>query len=90
MLRPENALTPSLLRREAIQLAVVAVASLAAFLSDVRVLKIVVGIVDLLVAGIAATALVIAWRAVGRTGALVVYLSAWVVLVALAAANFFA
>jgi hypothetical protein len=88
VLRPENALTPRLIRREAIQLAVVVVASLAALLSGVTVLQIVAGVVDLIVAAVAAIALVVAWRAVGRVRALALYLAGAAILVALAVANF--
>ena len=44
--RPESTLNPKTLRREAVQLAIVAAGSLAVFFTGVRALQIVVGIID--------------------------------------------
>jgi hypothetical protein len=88
MLRPESAFTPKLIRREARQLAAVTLATFVAWLSGIRVLQLVAGALDVLVACIAAIALVVAWRAVGVTRVLLLYVAAVIVLVALAAANF--
>jgi hypothetical protein len=87
-IRPESTLNPKTLRREAIQLGVVAVASLAAFVTGVRVLQIVVGVVDVLACIITAIAAVVAWRVGGRGTSVGLYAIAAPVFAALAIANF--
>ena len=87
-LRPENALTPRLVRREAIQLGVIAVLTLIALVVAPSGLRIAAGIVDVIAAVLAAVALTVAWRAGGRGRALAVYAAALVVFVLLAALNF--
>ena len=57
--RPESTLNPKTLRREAIQLAIVAAVSLGLYFTGVRALQIVVGVVDMfacVITAIAATA----------------------------------
>ena len=45
--RPESTLNPKTLRREAIQLAIVAVVSIGLYFTGVRALQIVVGVIDM-------------------------------------------
>ena len=45
--RPESTLNPKTLRREAIQLAIVAVASVGIYFTGVRALQIITGVVDI-------------------------------------------
>jgi hypothetical protein len=84
-LRPENALTPGLLRRELLQLSAVAVVSLFALLFGV--LQLVVGVVDFVVAVVTAVAVVVAWRVGGSRVAVAVYALAFVGFIALAVVN---
>jgi hypothetical protein len=86
--RPESTLNPKTLRREAVQLAIVAAGSLAVFFTGVRALQIVVGIIDVfacIITGIAAT---VAWRVGGRGMSVGLYAVAAPVFAALAVANF--
>lgn len=86
--RPESTLNPKTLRREAIQLGIVAAVSLALVFVEVRALQIVVGIVDVvacIITGIAAT---VAWRVGGRGLSVALYAVASPVFAALAVANF--
>ena len=54
--RPESTLNPKTLRREAVQLAVVAVASVGIYFTGVRALQIIVGVVDMFACVITAIA----------------------------------
>jgi hypothetical protein len=72
-LRPRNALTPKLVRREALQLSVVAALSLLALLFAPMVLRVVTGVVDIAAALLTAVACVVTWKAVGPSKALAVY-----------------
>lgn len=86
--RPESTLNPKTLRREAVQLGVVAAVSLALVFVEVRALQIVVGIIDVfacIITGIAAT---VAWRVGGRGLSVGLYAAASPVFAALAVANF--
>lgn len=86
--RPETALNPRALRRESIQLAVLAAVSVAAVIVGNTVFEIVAGILDVLAALLTAIAAIVAWRVGGRAAALGLYLVAAVVFAALAAVNF--
>ena len=86
-LRPENALTPRLVRREAIQLGVIAVLTLVALVVAPHGLRIAAGLVDVIAALLATVALTVAWRAGGRGQALGLYAVALAVFVLLAALN---
>jgi hypothetical protein len=86
-LRPENALTAGLMRREAIQLLVVAVACAAALLFHSRALNVVAAIVDLIALVLAAIAAIVAWRVGGRAAAVIVYVVAMAVFAVLALLN---
>ena len=86
--RPESTLNPKTLRREAVQLAIVAAGSLAVFFTGVHALHIVVGVIDVfacIITGIAAT---VAWRVGGRGMSVGLYAVAVPVFAALAVANF--
>jgi hypothetical protein len=83
----ENALSSRLLRREGIQLGVVAAATAVALLFDVRVVGVIAGIVDVIFCAIAAIALIVAWRVSGPTWALLVYAVAIPVFAVLAVLN---
>lgn len=86
--RPENALNPKALRREAIQLAVVAVVSVGIYFTGVRALQIIAGVLDMFACVISAIAATVAWR-VGRRGASVgLYAAAAVVFLVVALLNF--
>jgi len=87
-LSPENTLTPRLVRREAIQLGVVAVLTLVALVAAPSGLRIAAGVVDVVAALLAGVALTVAWRAGGRGPALGLYAVALAVFVVLAALNF--
>jgi hypothetical protein len=87
-LRPENALTPRLVRREAIQLGVVALLTVVALVVAPRGLRIAAGAVDVVAAVLAGIALTVAWRSGGRAQALGLYAAALVVFVVLAGLNF--
>jgi hypothetical protein len=85
--RPEATLNPRALRRETIQLGVVAVASLAALVTGVTILQVIAGVLDVLAAALTAVAAIVAWRVGGRGPALGLYVVAAVVFVGLAFAN---
>jgi hypothetical protein len=87
-LDPEAALSPRLLGRETIQLAVVALLSLAALLWAPGWLQVIAGLVDSVVAIVSFVALVVAWRVGRLRAALAVYAPAAVVFALLALANF--
>jgi hypothetical protein len=86
--RPESTLNPKTLRREAIQLAIVAGASLGLYFTGVRSLQIVVGVVDMFACVITAIAATVAWRVGGRGTSVGLYAVAAPVFVALALLNF--
>jgi hypothetical protein len=86
-LRFEESLTGALLRREGLQLAVLALVTAAPILFDVRALQVVAGVVDAAMAVIAAIAAVVAWRASGRAAAVGLYSLAVPVFALLAFAN---
>jgi len=86
--RPESTLNPKTLRREAIQLAIVAGASLGLYFTGVRGLQIVVGVVDMFACVITAIAATVAWRVGGRGTSVGLYAVAAPVFVALALLNF--
>ena len=86
-LRPENTLSVGLLRREALQLAVVAVATTAALLFQSRIVSLIAAVADVVAALLAAVAGIVAWRVAGRTGAVLFYLGAVVVFAILALLN---
>jgi hypothetical protein len=85
-LRFESSLTPGLLRREGLQLAMVAALTAVPLFLDSRVLGVVAGIVDIGVAVVSAIALAVAWR-VSRGNAVVLYGAAVIVFAALAVLN---
>jgi len=86
-LRPENALTPRLVRREAIQLGAVALLTLVALAVGPHGLRVAAGAVDVIGALLTAVALIVAARSGGRRTALGVYAVAVAVFVLLAALN---
>jgi hypothetical protein len=86
--RPESTLNPKTLRREAIQLAVVAVGSLGIYFTSVRALQIVVGVVDVFACVITAIAATVAWRVGGRGASVGLYAIAAPVFAAIALLNF--
>jgi hypothetical protein len=86
-LRPENALSSGLVRREAIQLLVVAVASAVALLFHSRAVSVVAAIADVIALGLAAIAGIVAWRVGGRPGAILLYVVAAAVFAALGLLN---
>jgi hypothetical protein len=86
--RPESTLNPKTLRREAVQLGIVAAGSLGVWLSDVRALQIVVGIIDVFACVITAIAATVAWRVGGRGTSVGLYAVAAPVFAVLAIANF--
>jgi hypothetical protein len=69
----EQSLTARLLRREGLQLGLIAVVTAVVLLFDSRPLQVIAGIVDVVVCAIAAVALIVAWRVSKRGSALVVY-----------------
>jgi hypothetical protein len=86
--RPESTLNPKTLRREAIQLGIVAIGSVVVLLTGVRALQIVAGIIDVfacIITGIAAT---VAWRVGGRGVSFGLYAAASPLFAALAILNF--
>jgi hypothetical protein len=87
-LRFEDSLTGGLLRREALQLAVLALVTAAPIPFDVRALHLIAGVVDIIVAVVAAIAAVVAWRASGRAAAVGLYAIAVPVFTLLAFVNF--
>ena len=86
--RPENTLNPKSLRREAVQLAIVAAGSLAVYFTGVRALQTVVGIIDVFACVITAIAAIVAWRVGGRGMSLGLYAVAAPVFAVLAIVNF--
>ena len=86
--RPESALNPKILRREAIQLAIVAAASLGLFFTGVRALQIVVGVIDMFACVITAIAATVAWRVGGRGTSFGLYAIAAPAFAAIALLNF--
>ena len=86
--RPESTLNPRTLRREAVQLGIVVIGSLAVLVTGIRALQIVAGVVDVfacIITGIAAT---VAWRVGGRGVSFGLYAAASPVFAVLAVANF--
>lgn len=86
--RPESTLNPKTLRREAIQLAIVAAVSLGIYVIGVRALQIVVGVVDVFACVITAIAATVAWRVGGRAASVGLYALAALVFAAIALLNF--
>ena len=86
--RPENTLNPKTLKREAIQLAIVAAASVGLFFTGVRALQIIVGVIDMFACVITAIAATVAWRVGGRGTSVALYAVAARVFVAVALLNF--
>ncbi len=86
--RPESTLNPKTLRREAIQLAIVAVVSVGIYFTGVRALQIVVGVVDMFACVITAIAATVAWRVGGRGTSVGVYAVAAPDFAAIAILNF--
>jgi hypothetical protein len=86
--RPESTLNPKTLRREAVQLAVVAVASVGIYFTGVRALKIIVGVVDIFACVITAVAATVAWRVGGRGTSVGLYAIAAPLFAAIAILNF--
>jgi hypothetical protein len=86
--RPESTLNPRTLRREAVQLAIVAVLSISLYFTGVRALQIVVGVVDMFACVITAIAATVAWRVGGRGASVGLYAIAAPVFAALALLNF--
>ena len=86
--RPESALDPKTLRREAIQLAIVALVSIGIYFSGVRALQIVVGVIDVFACVISAIAATVAWRVGGRGASVGLYAIAALVFAAVALLNF--
>jgi hypothetical protein len=86
--RPESTLNPKTLRREAIQLAIVAAVSVGVFFTGVRALQIVVGIIDVFACVITAIAATVAWRVGGRGTSFGLYAVAAPMFAAVALLNF--
>jgi len=86
--RPENTLNPKTIRREAIQLFVVAAASVGLFFTGVRALQVLVGVVDMFACVITAIAATVAWRVGGRGTSFGLYAVAVPVFLAIALLNF--
>jgi hypothetical protein len=86
--RPESTLNPKTLRREGIQLAIVAVVSIGIYFTEVRALQIVVGVIDMFAAVITAIAATVAWRVGGRGASVGLYAIAAPVFAAIAILNF--
>jgi len=86
--RPESTLNPKTLRREAVQLAIVAVASVGIYFTGVRALQIVVGVVDMFACVITAIAATVAWRVGGRGASVGLYAIAVPLFAAIAILNF--
>lgn len=86
--RPESALNPKTLRREAIQLAIVVLLSVGLYFTGVRALQIVVGVVDMFACVITAIAATVAWRVGGRGLSFGLYAGAAPVFAAIALLNF--
>ena len=86
--RPESTLNPKTLRREAIQLAIVAVVSIAIYFTGVRALQIIAGVIDMFACVITAIAATVAWRVGGRGASVGLYAIAAPVFAAVAILNF--
>jgi hypothetical protein len=86
--RPESTLNPKTLRREAVQLAIVAVASIGIYFTGVRALQIVVGVIDVFACVITLIAATVAWRVGGRGASVGLYAVAAPVFAAIAVLNF--
>jgi hypothetical protein len=86
--RPESTLNSKTLRREAIQLAIVAVASVGIYFTGVGALQIIVGVVDMFACVITAIAATVAWRVGGRGASVGLYAIAAPVFAAIALLNF--
>jgi hypothetical protein len=86
--RPESTLNPKTLRREAIQLAIVAAVSLGVYFTGVHALQIAVGVIDMFACVITAIAATVAWRVGGRGTSFGLYAVAAPVFVAIALLNF--
>jgi hypothetical protein len=83
-----NALTTRLLRREGLQLGVIAAVIAVPLFFDSRALQLAAGIIGAGVCVVAAIALIVAWRVpTRRTGALLLYGGAVLVFAALAVLN---
>ncbi len=90
MFRPETTLNGRALRREAIQLGVIAVASLAVLVFAGRIVQVIAGVVDGFVFVMTSIAAVVAWRGGGRGASIALYAAAPAVFLTLALANFLA
>ena len=86
--RPESTLNPKTLRREAVQLTIVAVASVGIYFTAVRALQIIVGVVDMFACVITAIAATVAWRVGGRGTSVGLYAVAAPLFAAIAILNF--
>jgi hypothetical protein len=87
VLRPEATLNPRSLRRESIQLGLLAVGSLAVALFTGRVVQLIGGVVDVFVFLLTTIAAIVAWRVGGRGAALGLYVVAALAFLVLAVAN---
>jgi hypothetical protein len=87
VLRPEAALNPKALRREGIQLGLVALASLVVALLDSRALHVIAAVVDVLALLLTAVAAIVSWRVGGRGLYVGVYVAAAAIFLALAVVN---
>jgi hypothetical protein len=84
--RPEATLNRRALRREAVQLGVVACACVALLLAGSGALHVLAAIVAVVAGGLAAIAATVAWRVGGRGVSLGLYLGSAIAFLALAAA----
>lgn len=83
----KNSLTTRALRREGLQLGIIAAVTAVPLLFDSRALQVVAGIVDAAMCVVAVVALVVAWRVSGRAAALIVYVAAAAIFAVLAVLN---
>jgi hypothetical protein len=86
--RPESTLNAKTLRREAIQLAIVAVVSVGIYVTGVRALQIIVGVIDVFACVITLIAATVAWRVGGRGASVGLYAIAAPVFAGIALLNF--
>ena len=86
--RPESTLNPKTIRREAIQLAIVAAVSIGLYFTGVRAVQVVVGVIDMFGCVITAVAAPVAWRVGGRGTSFGLYAVAAPVFAAIALLNF--
>jgi len=86
--RPESTLNAKTLRREAVQLGVVALASIGIWLTGLRALQVVVGVIDMFACVITAIAATVAWRVGGRGASVGLYAVAAPLFAAIAILNF--